>query len=100
MAGCALICIPCIAQPNLFSSRWNEAEVDRILVKRWEPYPVYADRNSWESIPRDARNRIISDAELLRGKPYAFLPLAEYLGFVRDGNRDRYEKPYFDRRSQ
>jgi hypothetical protein len=88
------------AQRNLFSSAWDEAALDKVLVERWQPYPVYSDREAWESLPAEAREQIIGEAESLSGKPYAFLPMSEYLGFVRDGNRSRYERIYFGRRSQ
>ena len=97
---CAFLSMTLHAQRNLFSSRWNETEIDRVLAERWRPYPVYADRAVWESVPREARNRMISDGAILLGKPYEFLPFSEYLSFVRDGNRNRYEKVYFNRRSQ
>ncbi len=97
---CTFLSITVNAQRNLFSSRWNETEIDRVLAERWRPYPVYTDRPAWENIPREARNRMVNDATNLLGKPYDFLPFNEYLSFVRDGNRNRYEKIYFNRRSQ
>jgi len=88
------------AQRNLFSSLWNEAALDKVLVQHWQPFPEYSNRAAWDSLDREARDQVIPDAEVLLGKPYEFLPLIEYLGFVRDGNRNRFEKIYFGRRSQ
>jgi hypothetical protein len=97
---CAFISFTAFAQRNLFSTIWNEAELDRLLVTQWQPYPVYTSRAAWGSLPGEARNHLIADGALLLGKPYPVLPLTEYLRFVRDGNRDRYESIYFSRRSQ
>ncbi len=57
-------------------------------------------RAGWDALPPGIRENVIHEAESLLGKAYEFLPLTEYLGFVRDGNRNRYEKIYFGRRSR
>ncbi len=98
--GCMLIAANLPAQRNLFTSDWNEATLDKAIVQHWQPFPVYTSRAGWDALPIDIRENVIHEAESLVGKPYEFLPLTEYLGFVRDGNRNRYEKIYFGRRSQ
>ena len=95
-----LIAANLLAQRNLFTSKWNEATLDKAIVQHWQPFPVYSSRSGWDSLPPDIRDNVIHEAESLLGKPYDFLPLTEYLGFVRDGNRNRYEKMYFARRTQ
>ncbi len=100
VSGCMLFAANLFSQRNLFTPKWNEATLDKAIVERWQPFPVYADRAGWNSLPGDICENVIHDAEKLIGKPYDFLPLTEYLGFVRDGNRNRYEKIYFGRRSQ
>jgi hypothetical protein len=100
LVGCMLFAANLFAQRNLFTSNWNEASLETAIVQHWQPFPVYSDRAGWDSLPRDIRESVIHEAESLLGKPYDFLPLTEYLGFVRDGNRTRFEKLYFGRRSQ
>jgi hypothetical protein len=100
LLGCMLFVANLFAQRNLFTSKWNEATLDKAIVQHWQPFPVYTNRAGWDSLPRNICENIIHEAESLIGKPYDFLPLTEYLGFVRDGNRSRYEKIYFGRRSQ
>lgn len=95
MSGTSLM-----AQRNLFSSLWNEEALEKVLVQAWQPFPRYENRSAWDSVPRKDSIRLLSDAWKLLGKPYEFLPISEYLGFVRDGNRNRYEKICFDRRSR
>ncbi len=87
-----LFAVNLIAQRNLFTSAWNEATLEKAIVQQWQPFPVYADRAGWDSLPGNIRENVIHEAESLIGKPYDFLPLTEYLGFVRDGNRNRYRK--------
>ncbi len=100
LSGCMLLAANLFSQRNLFTSKWNEAALDKAIVQHWQPFPDYSARAGWDSLPRDIRENVIHEAESLIGKPYDFLPLTEYLGFVRDGNRSRYEDLYFDRRSQ
>jgi hypothetical protein len=100
LMGCMLIAANLFAQRNLFTSNWNEATLDKAIVQHWQPFPVYTSRAGWDSLPSNIRENVIHEAESLLGKPYDFLPLTEYLGFVRDGNRNRFEKIYFGRRSQ
>jgi hypothetical protein len=97
---CLMISVSLPAQRNLFSSVWDETSLDSVLVQHWQPFPVYHNRAAWDSLPPEIRLPVIGDAKSLLGKPYDFLPLSEYLGFVRDGNRSRFERIYFGRRSQ
>lgn len=98
--GCILFATNTFPQRNLFSSKWNEATLETAVVQHWQPFPVYTSRAGWDALPPAVRENVIHDAESFIGKPYDFLPLTEYLGFVRDGNRNRYEKIYFGRRTQ
>ena len=100
LLGCILFAANLFAQRNLFSSRWDEATLEKTISQRWQPYPVYTSRSGWDSIPGTIRENVIKEAESQIGKPYEFLPLTEYLGFVRDGNRTRFEKIYFGRRTR
>jgi hypothetical protein len=100
LMGCILVATNLLAQRNLFTSQWNEATLEKAIVQHWQPFPVYTTRAGWDSLPRDIRENVIHEAESLIGKAYEFLPLTEYLGFVRDGNRNRYEKIYFGRRTR
>jgi hypothetical protein len=100
LLGCILFATNIFPQRNLFTSKWNEATLEKVIVQHWQPFPVYSAREGWDSLPANVREKVIHDAESLIGMPYEFLPLTEYLGFVRDGNRNRYEKIYFGRRTQ
>ena len=65
---------------------------------QWHPYPRCAERAAWDSLPEATRTACIAAGERLLGEPWPMLPAAEILAFRRDGNRRRYETPYFARR--
>lgn len=64
----------------------------------WKPFPPAADRAGWEKLPAGARSALTSAGEAALSQPIPPLPATLYLGFARDGDRGRYEGPYFDRR--
>jgi len=97
---CMVLGTSLFAQRNLFSSDWNETALEKTITQNWQPFPEYKSRADWDALPANIRENILHDAEALLGKPYDFLPLSEYMAFVRDGNRNRFEKIYFGRRSQ
>ncbi len=65
---------------------------------QWRPYPRCAERAGWESLPEATRAACIAAGERWLGEPWPPLPATEILAFRRDGNRRRYETPYFARR--
>ena len=65
---------------------------------QWRPYPRYAERAAWEALPEATRAAWIGAGERCLGEPWPMLPATEILAFRRDGNRRRYETPYFARR--
>ena len=81
---------------------------DLLLAKllpreKWEPFPRAADRAKWEglldaSLNRERKAYLIENAEKILGQPWPALPAAEFMGYMRDGNRTRYSSLYFERR--
>ncbi len=74
------------------------------LAAAWKPFPAAADRAAWDDLllqplNRQRRDSVIARAESLLGKTWPPLPATLYMEFARNGNRSRYEKPYFERRS-
>lgn len=65
----------------------------------WHPYPTLADRAAWEGLPDTVRAAYLAQGEALKRENWPLLLAARYLDFARDGNRSRYEEPYFRRRS-
>jgi len=64
----------------------------------WIPYPVCADRQAWEGFSSQLRGAYAAEGERALAEPWPVLTATRYLDFFRDGNRSRYEEPYFKRR--
>ena len=66
------------------------------------PYPTIHDREGWSAIPADLARLAVEAADALSGDTgaqYERLPATLFLQFSREGNRERYEKVSFGRRS-
>lgn len=72
---------------------------DLIPRPEWHPYPTLADRAAWEGLPDTVRMAYLAQGEALTRETWPLLLATRYLDFARDGNRSRYEEPYFRRRS-
>ncbi len=71
--------------------------------KSWRPFPKASDRKAWGSfllheLNKARRDYIVAEAESLLGKPWPQLPATLYMEYARNGNRSRYQDPYFQRR--
>lgn len=76
--------------------RENAAEL--IGPPPFEPYPTFADRDKWGSLPDSLRGQWLEWAEERLAFEWPALPASRYMDFARDGNRSRYEALYFERR--
>ncbi len=65
----------------------------------WRPYPTAADRAGWEALPEAMRENYLALGKKALGTDWPPLPASLYLDFALNGNRSRYEAPYFTRRS-
>ena len=63
-----------------------------------ELYPPAEDRRAWDGIPAEYRNEIREMAEAYAKIPYPARTLSGFLAFVRTGDRQADEGPYFARR--
>jgi len=69
----------------------------------WVPFPRARARAAWNALLTADLNRqraayIVGAAEMLLNQPWPDLPAVRYADFARDGNRTKYETPYFARR--
>ena len=63
----------------------------------YHPFPRRQEREAWQAMDADIRRQIIAwGDEALSG--YPMLTATQFLAFVRTGDRQAYEKPYFARR--
>lgn len=72
--------------------------VKRTFNKKFLPFPAYGDRDGWNRISAEFRNRIIKEAENYVGYTWPLPPASVYLEYARNGNRSRYEDIIFNRR--
>ena len=66
--------------------------------EQFKPYPTIENRDFWDNLPNDITKSAIEMAEKVLKEPWPVLRASVYLDFYRNGNRRRYEKPYFERR--
>jgi hypothetical protein len=71
----------------------------------WRPFPTAADRLAWQDLLKYPLNKkrkkeIIRQAERALGAAWPALPATLYMEFIRNGNRDNFEVPYFERRGR
>jgi len=92
---------PLTAGPSL-SAGYPLETLSEILLPRseWHPFATRAQRDFWDSLPEDTRRVHIARAEQALGKAWPALPATLYLEFSINGNRSRYEGPYFERRNR
>lgn len=63
----------------------------------FEPFPRRQDRAAWEALGDDVRGQLIAwGEEALAG--YPMLTATQFLAYCRNGSRNAYEDPYFERR--
>ena len=61
-------------------------------------YPAAEDREAWEKIPDEYRQEIRELAAAYAAVPYPLRTASGFLAFVRTGDRQADERPYFARR--
>ncbi|MBR0459021.1 MAG: heparinase II/III family protein [Victivallales bacterium] len=86
-------------------SRFTQERLEELFASvPYRPFwPPASDRAAWENVLSHPiksawAKTILSRAEEDLGKPWADLPLTQFMRFVREGNRKGYEKLYFSRR--
>ena len=80
--------------------RFDDAFLREYLlpVQDFTPWPRYEDREAWESLPAPVREEMIRRGEGWLNYEWPSLLATGYMEFLRNGNRNRYEKLYFERR--
>ncbi|MEF3302042.1 heparinase II/III domain-containing protein [Paenibacillus sp. GYB003] len=84
----------------MFSPMIHPQNASGLLLPRdrFKPFPVFADRDAWRSLPADIAAKWIGWAEERLDCAWPALPAVRYMDFARNGNRSRYEELYFRRR--
>lgn len=77
-----------------------DTEFDHFLSPRGEfaPFPKRSDRPPWAALSESARAEVVAGAERLLDFPWPSLLAERYMDYARNGNRERYQRPSFERR--
>ncbi|RMI34720.1 heparinase II/III domain-containing protein [Streptomyces triticirhizae] len=67
---------------------------------RWRPLPPAADRAAWGAVPGPARARTLALARAHLADELPELPADGFTAYGRTGDRERYERAYFARRTR
>ena len=78
----------------------RHADLPNTLLPKaaYHPFAQWHERSAWLSLSTEVQAYYRNAGETLRGKAWAVLPAAQYMDFVRSGNRVQYESLYFQRR--
>lgn len=81
---------------NLLQQLADESRLRDILLmkQQWVPYPSYADREGWETLLGENRERLIISGEKLLDYKWKLVPATAYLEFERSGDRNVMQNPY------
>jgi hypothetical protein len=66
----------------------------------WHPYPTVVERAAWEAVPAERRDPVVSRAQAIAGTPWPALPATLFAEFRRVGDRERFQRPHFERRDR
>ncbi|MBN1139567.1 MAG: heparinase II/III family protein [Anaerolineae bacterium] len=83
----------------MLAQRVSLDQLNLIARADWRPFPTIDERAAWEGLPASVRAAYLAQGEALQKEEWPLLPAVRYLDFARDGNRRRYETPYFQRRT-
>ncbi len=87
---------------NLLSGSFSVDKLMTIVLpeEKWRPYPKCSERASWSRIPDQVRKAQIARAEEYLHGSWQLPKATDFLEYVRNGNRSRYEAISFGRRGQ
>ena len=85
------------AQRNLLQNIASKCSDAQLLNKDFKPYASYHDREFWNSLPPEIKEKCISAAEKSSTYVFGTVSLTSFLDYKRSGSRAESEKYYNDR---
>ena len=87
---------------DLLTGSYSLLEIQKILQSRsqWHPFPSASERARWQKLPEALRNAYLKKGEEALLFKWPSLPATLYLDYARTGNRENYQRPYFERRQK
>ncbi|MBE0652842.1 MAG: heparinase II/III family protein [Bacteroidales bacterium] len=85
---------------NLLGTLTNEALLAEKLLPGtgWVSFPAYSDRDAWSRIPEKYRLLLTRNGEEALNFDWGIVKATDYLEFLRSGDRNVMQNPYFARR--
>jgi hypothetical protein len=91
----------------MFLAQYDQAYLLKNLLSReqWRPFPQIEERQAWNELleaplNQQRKRELLEQARAILGSAWPPLPATLYMEFQRNGDRHRYEKPYFQRRQR
>ena len=87
---------------NLLTGTYSVQEIQKLLQSRsqWHPFPRASEREAWQRLPEAIRKAYIKKGEEALEYKWPGLPATLYLEYARTGNRENYQRPYYERRAK
>lgn len=84
-----------IGKTDPLTGQYTKEQVKQVLLKNqeWVPFPAYQDREGWEKLIGDQRERLITAGEKALSYEWQYIPASKYMEFERSGNRKIMENP-------
>lgn len=108
-----LLFICCFLAPTLLTAQtaWQPYQSSATFTTDWlrsnllskadfQPFPAKTDRSFWDAIPSEVKTNWIAAAEQVAQEDWKALSVTQFMDYVRNGNRTRYEAVLFARRSR
>ncbi len=86
----------------MFETFLQQNDLASLLLPKAErrAFPPCADRAAWEALPPAKRRAVLRWGDEAVAEGYPMLTATQFMAFVRTGDRQVFEKPYFLRRSR
>ncbi len=75
------------AKPDLLQKAARRYDMDSLCREAYRPYPGYADRNFWQSLPEEVKRQAVAQAEARLDYVWRSVTVTSYLDFARKGIR-------------
>lgn len=74
-------------KPDLLQKAAQQYDMDSLCREAYKPYPGYADRSFWQSLPEEVKRQAVAQAEAKLDYVWRSVTVTSYLDFARKGVR-------------
>lgn len=83
----------------MFEAFLKTHDLRSMLKGQWMPCPPKRDRDAWTGLPRETKEALVCWGDEAKDG-YPMLTATQFLAFTRTGDRQVFERPYFERRNK